>query len=172
MIMNDSTSTNKHSNTKERCINKFAISTFSDSETVVSSALLVVLSAISRTGFLGRLGALLDPFETLFQDKSAFKKLASSRPTVLIMLADTDGLPTTKYLLDTAKLLLQLQNSNLSKEEKKKMPNYIHRHQYLKVNMPDHDDLIIYRNQSLYGAELVSSRPQLLIFVSNMQFIQ
>jgi hypothetical protein len=109
---------------KKRCINKFAISTLSDSETIVSSALLVVLSAISRTGFLGRLGALLDPFETLFQDKSAFKKLASSRPTVLIMLADTDGLPTTKYLLDPAKLRLQLQNSNLSKEEEKKAQLY------------------------------------------------
>jgi hypothetical protein len=76
---------------KKLWINKFAISTFSDSETIVSSALLVVLSAISRTGFLARLGALLYPFETLFQDKSAFKELASSRPTVLIMqvLLDT-----------------------------------------------------------------------------------
>jgi hypothetical protein len=37
------------------------------------------------TGSLAHLGALVYSFETLFQDESTFRKLASSRPTVLII---------------------------------------------------------------------------------------
>lgn len=51
----------------------------------MSSTLLVALSTVFRTGSLAHLGALLYSFETLFQDESTFRKLASSRPTVLIV---------------------------------------------------------------------------------------
>jgi hypothetical protein len=51
----------------------------------VSSTLLVALSTMLRTGSLAHRGALVYSFETLFQDESTFRKLASSRPTVLIV---------------------------------------------------------------------------------------